>query len=41
MLTTQSKAPHVDAEEMLRVTDIGMRFYESFFGVPYPFNKYD
>jgi hypothetical protein len=31
----------VEADEMLRVTDIGIRFYERFFGVKYPFSKYD
>lgn len=41
VLTTQSKAPHAEAAEMLRVTEIGMRYYESFFGVKYPFTKYD
>ena len=39
--TSQSKAPHFDAQEMIRVTQIGIEFYESFFGVDYPFTKYD
>jgi|LauGreDrversion4_2_1035121.scaffolds.fasta_scaffold179916_2 aminopeptidase N len=41
IFTSQSKAPHFDAQEMHRVTQIGIDFYENFFGVKYPFTKYD
>ncbi len=39
--TTQSKAPYVDAQELFRVTGVGIRYYENFFGIKFPFSKYD
>ena len=41
IFASQSKAPYVDAEELFRVTEIGIRYYENFFGVKFPFSKYD
>ena len=38
---SQSKAPYLDVNEMFRVTLIGMEYYEKFFGVEFPFSKYD
>ena len=31
----------VNYEEMFTVTQAGIKFFSSFFGMPYPFNKYD
>ena len=41
IFASQSKAPYLDAEEMFRVTDIGIKYYEQFFGTKFPFDKYD
>lgn len=30
-----------DVEEFFRITKTGMEWYKDFFGLPYPFNKYD
>ena len=30
-----------EPEEMLRVTIAGMKWYKEYFGIAYPFNKYD
>ena len=37
----KSLAKYMDPEELFTVTKQGLAFYESFFGVPYPFGKYD
>jgi aminopeptidase N len=37
----QSLAKHVDAAEWFRITKKGIGFYADFFGVPYPYAKYD
>ncbi len=37
----RSLAPHLDAEEMFRVTKAGFAFFEESFRYPYPFGKYD
>ncbi|MDR0284313.1 MAG: aminopeptidase N [Propionibacteriaceae bacterium] len=34
-------AQHMDADEIFDVTRRGFEFYESAFGVPYPYDKYD
>ncbi len=31
----------INHEEMLKVTQVGMRFYKDLFGLAYPFKKYD
>ncbi len=36
-----SLAPHLDAEVILEETRQGFAYFESMFGVPYPFSKYD
>jgi aminopeptidase N len=41
LYASQSKAGYLDADEMFRVTAIGIRFYERFFGPKFPFAKYD
>ncbi len=37
----QSLAAHLDADNIVELTRAGFAFYESAFGVPYPFSKYD
>ena len=37
----QSLAEHVDADEIFEITAAGFDFFESAFGQPYPFGKYD
>lgn len=37
----ESLAQYLDAEELFTITKQGLTFYNSFFGVPYPFSKYD
>jgi aminopeptidase N len=37
----QSLAEHLDAEELFDITRAGFDFFESAFGYPYPFGKYD
>ena len=37
----KSLAPHVDIDELVKVTEQGMEFYSSFFDYAYPFEKYD
>lgn len=41
ILTTQSMAPHMDAQQIFKVTRQGLDFFENYFGIPYPFKKYD
>jgi aminopeptidase N len=36
-----SKKDCIDADELFRVIKVGMRFYEEYTGVKYPFEKYD
>lgn len=36
-----SLAKHVDAAEWFKVTETGLEFYSEFFGIPYPYVKYD
>ncbi len=36
-----SLADHLDAEAIMEVTRQGFAFYESQYGIPYPFSKYD
>ena len=37
----QSLVEHLDADELIKVTEQGFRFFEEAFGYPYPFGKYD
>jgi len=37
----KSLAPHMDAEEIFKITKQGFAFYEKEFGLAYPFDKYD
>jgi aminopeptidase N len=37
----QSVAKYVDAAEWFKVAGKGLEFYDEFFGVPYPYGKYD
>jgi aminopeptidase N len=37
----QSLVEHLDADELIKVTQQGFRFFEEAFGYPYPFGKYD
>ncbi|MDO8107247.1 aminopeptidase N [Isoptericola sp. b441] len=41
VLCRASLAEHLDAEEILAITQAGFGFYEERFGRPYPFAKYD
>jgi aminopeptidase N len=41
LFARQSLAPHVPVEEWLDVTRRGLTFYGDYFGIPYPFHKYD
>lgn len=36
-----SLAKHIDAPEWFKVTQKGLEFYSEFFGIPYPYSKYD
>ncbi len=37
----KSLAPHMDSEEIFKITKQGFAFYEKEFGLAYPFDKYD
>ncbi|MBB6626745.1 aminopeptidase N [Nocardioides sp. KIGAM211] len=37
----QSLVPHLDVEELVKVTEQGFSFFEEAFAYPYPFGKYD
>ena len=37
----KSKRPNLYAEELFRIVREGVRFYEEFIGVQYPWQKYD
>ena len=37
----QSLVPHLDSEELVKITSQGFGFFEDAFGYPYPFEKYD
>ncbi len=37
----KSLAPHMDSEELFKITKQGFAFYEKEFGLAYPFEKYD
>ena len=37
----QSKAPHTDPVETFRILSEGIKFYQTLFGCPFPFAKYD
>ncbi len=41
VFSTQSMSGYVDAENIFEVTRQGFDFYEKYFGIPYPFGKYD
>src|SRR5207249_2249910 len=41
LFSTQSLARHVDAAEVFEVTRQGFDFFEAYFGIPYPYGKYD
>ncbi len=41
VLCRASLGEHLDAEEILAITQAGFTFYEERFGLPYPFAKYD
>ena len=41
LFARRSLFEHMDADEMFEITKQGFEFYESQFGVPYPFEKYD
>ena len=37
----KSLVPYMDADRLFGITKQGLAFYEEFFGMPYPFDKYD
>lgn len=41
LFARQSIARYVDHEEWFKITKQGFDFYERYFGIPYPFKKYD
>jgi aminopeptidase N len=41
LLSRQSVARFVDAEDWFRWTSRGFAFYQAYFGIPYPYGKYD
>ncbi len=41
ILCTQSMARYMDADEVFEITRQGFRFFQSWFGIAYPFKKYD
>jgi len=41
LLARRSLAPHVNAAEWLDVTRNGLAYYQDYFDIPYPFDKYD
>ena len=41
LLARQSMAPYVDADAWFELTRRGLSFYEQYFDIPYPFEKYD
>jgi aminopeptidase N len=41
ILLRNSKINNIDAKELFRVISNGIRFFEKFIGVPFPFEKYD
>ena len=41
LMARRSLAEHVDVEEWFRVTQQGMAFFSDYFGIAYPFAKYD
>ena len=41
LFSTQSMSAYVDAENIFEVTRQGFDFYGKYFGIPYPFGKYD
>ncbi|MBC7693656.1 MAG: aminopeptidase N [Methylotenera sp.] len=41
LFARQSLAQYVDAKEWLETTQQGLEFYNTYFGFPYPYSKYD
>ena len=41
ILARRSMAPYVDADEVFELTRQGFDFFEEYFGIPYPYGKYD
>ncbi len=41
LLARRSMAAFVDAEELFETTRLGFDFFEKYFGIPYPYRKYD
>jgi aminopeptidase N len=41
ILARRSMAPYVDADEIFELTRQGFDFFEDYFGIPYPYGKYD
>ncbi|MCC7136795.1 MAG: aminopeptidase N [Planctomycetes bacterium] len=41
LLARQSMAPYVDVDEIFELTRQGFDFFEGYFGIPYPYGKYD
>ena len=41
ILLRNSKINNIDAKELFRVISTGIRFFEKFIGVKFPFEKYD
>ena len=41
LFARRSLAPYVDPEEWFATTRAGLAFYGGYFGIPYPFSKYD
>ena len=41
IFSTQSMAKHVDVAEVFEITRQGFDFFETYFGIPYPYGKYD
>ncbi|MBI3507630.1 MAG: aminopeptidase N [Proteobacteria bacterium] len=41
LFARESMAQYVDAEEWFKITRQGLDFYAAYFGIPYPFGKYD
>jgi aminopeptidase N len=41
LFARQSMARYLDPDEIFELTRAGLEFYEDYYGVPYPFEKYD
>ncbi len=41
LLCRKSMMPYLEKDEIFEITRQGLQFFEEFFGIPYPFEKYD